>query len=334
MQPIVSVLIPVYNREKYISKALDSVINQTYSNLEIIIVDDFSNDKSKEILREYEKKDNRIKIIYKKQNKGVGEARNDLISNASGKYIVFCDSDDYIELNEVENLVKIMETKDVDLVIFRYRLIKKKISLKPKKIYMPNGKYFINDIAKYHLKNPKTLFWGSLCNKCYKSSIIKKNNIKFTQSLEDVIFNINYLKFCKSCYVLSDYFYNYNQTNISMTRTLKENNITKKQEKINCFNKWNDFSYAYYKLNECYNNVELRKVDKINLNRYLYSIYLELKRYCYKNDLKDVINQIKETDQYICSTNNLKKYKYIINFQNYIFLFIHSLKVIVNKFIN
>ena len=101
MQPKISVIIPVYNVEKYLRECLDSIVNQTFKDIEIICVDDGSTDKSLEILREYEQKDKRI-IVISQPNKGVSTARNIGMQQATGKYMMFVDSDDYITQNACE----------------------------------------------------------------------------------------------------------------------------------------------------------------------------------------------------------------------------------------
>ena len=96
--PLVTIVVPIYNVEKYLTRCVDSIINQTYQNLEIILVDDGSPDNCPRICDEYAKKDHRIKVIHK-INAGLGMARNTGIENATGKYICFFDSDDYIYFN-------------------------------------------------------------------------------------------------------------------------------------------------------------------------------------------------------------------------------------------
>ena len=116
-QPLVSVIIPVYNVEEYLCECVDSVINQTYKNLEIILVDDGSTDSSGKICDDYAEKDERIRVIHK-NNSGPSKTRNVGLEHAKGKYIYFLDSDDYIELNALEMLVQAAETNDADLVFF------------------------------------------------------------------------------------------------------------------------------------------------------------------------------------------------------------------------
>ena len=110
MGEIVSVVVPVYNIKEYIDKCIDSIVNQTYSEIEIIIVDDGSSDGTEQIVDEYEKKYKNI-AVYHTENKGVSAARNLGISKASGKWIIFVDGDDYLENGYVETLVELMKKK-------------------------------------------------------------------------------------------------------------------------------------------------------------------------------------------------------------------------------
>lgn len=119
-QALVSVIIPVYNVEEYLCECVDSVINQTYNNLEIILVDDGSTDSSGRICDEYAKKDSRISVIHQK-NSGPSKTRNTGIKQAKGKYVYFIDSDDYIELDAIYLLVETAETNGADLVFFDAR---------------------------------------------------------------------------------------------------------------------------------------------------------------------------------------------------------------------
>lgn len=121
-EKLVSVIVPAYNIEKYISRCLDSIIVQTYKNLEIIVVDDGSKDKTVEILDNYEKKDSRVKIIHK-ENGGVSSARNKGLDIAKGDYIGFVDGDDSIEPNMYEILVKLLEEENADIAHCGYQMI-------------------------------------------------------------------------------------------------------------------------------------------------------------------------------------------------------------------
>ncbi len=117
-QPLISVIIPVYNVEKYLRECVESVINQTYKNIEIILVDDGSTDSSGDICEEYIEKDSRVTVIHQK-NSGPSKTRNTGLENANGKYIYFLDSDDYIENNALELLTEAAESNGADLVFFQ-----------------------------------------------------------------------------------------------------------------------------------------------------------------------------------------------------------------------
>ena len=109
---MISIIVPVYNSEKYIDKCLDSILNQTYKDLEIVLVNDGSNDQSLKILEKYALRDTRIKVVNQ-ENKGVAAARNTGLDNATGEYILYVDSDDWIENNMVERMVELSANADI-----------------------------------------------------------------------------------------------------------------------------------------------------------------------------------------------------------------------------
>ena len=116
MEDLITVIVPVYKVEKYIRRCIESIINQTYRNLEIILVDDGSPDDCGKICDEYAKKDNRIKVIHK-ENGGLSDARNKALDLANGKYVIFVDSDDYIEKNAIGYLYKLIQKYNTDIAI-------------------------------------------------------------------------------------------------------------------------------------------------------------------------------------------------------------------------
>lgn len=109
---MISIIVPVYNSEKYIDRCLDSILNQTYKDLEIVLVNDGSNDQSLKILENYALRDTRIKVVNQ-ENKGVAAARNTGLDNATGDYILYVDSDDWIENNMVERMVELSANADI-----------------------------------------------------------------------------------------------------------------------------------------------------------------------------------------------------------------------------
>lgn len=120
MEPLVSIITPMYNSEKYIGETIESVLNQTYKNWEMVIVNDCSTDRGPEIVKEYQKKDSRIKFYNNEKNKGVSETRNKGIKLAKGKYIAFLDSDDLWKKEKLEKQVNFMEDNDVILSYTAY----------------------------------------------------------------------------------------------------------------------------------------------------------------------------------------------------------------------
>lgn len=209
--PLLSVIIPVYNVEKYIGRCLDSVISQTFTNWECIVVDDGSPDKSGIICDEYAKHDNRIQVIHKKNN-GVGSARNDGISKARGRYLTFIDSDDTIEPETFSTYVKYANQYDWIMIGIRQVDLKlnptKEISKISQDIKSQSNNYEDVLIAATKI----WMMFGSASNKLYHTDIIRKHNLGFTLSTcinEDRIFNLYYAGYAKSV-VLSSYIgYNY-----------------------------------------------------------------------------------------------------------------------------
>lgn len=198
----ISVIIPVYNVELYLRRCLDSIINQTFKDLEIIIINDCSNDNSNEIINEYAAKDTRIVLIANEKNIGQGLSRQKGIDYAHGKYVTFVDSDDYIESEMYEELYKKAEESDYDVVGCDFTYV------------FNNGRKVLNSIPENKLNGLSYKFIldslisseqnkfipNSLCNKIYKFSFIKENQIEILSErscfLEDLLFNITFFS-CK-----------------------------------------------------------------------------------------------------------------------------------------
>ena len=146
----ISIIVPIYNVEKYLRKCIDSILNQSYDNLQIILVDDGSPDNCPKICDEYLNKDNRIQVIHK-SNGGLSSARNAGIKVANGKYIAFIDSDDYIELNMIEKLVNAIEKSNADLCICGIRWVNKDGTLFTKVAKSPIKNIVYDDDKKFDL---------------------------------------------------------------------------------------------------------------------------------------------------------------------------------------
>lgn len=214
----VSVIIPVYNVEKYLRKCLDSVINQTYQNLEIILIDDGSPDNCGDICDQYAKADNRIKVIHKK-NGGLSAARNDGLKLATGKWISFVDSDDWCELDLYEKAVVAAEKENVDILIYNFyrNYNHREIAIKtfPEAFISTDKKFICKMQLSALCKFYTTLHnWsqGSPWDKLYKTSLIIDNQLTFTTNVkanEDVIFNLHTFQFAEKIAYIDLYLYHY-----------------------------------------------------------------------------------------------------------------------------
>ena len=209
--PKISVIIPVYNAEKFLGNCLDSVLNQTMKDIEIICVDDKSPDKCGEILDEYVKKDKRIKVIHKEKNEGVSAARNDGINIANGDYITFCDDDDIINPKTYEYSYKYAKNDNVDLLKFNAKYIKEDEN-------NPNFDTNLSDGEIIPLREFDG--YGTVWNCLFKSEIIKNNDLKFLPRdmfEEDYFFLTNYLLYAKKIKVIPATFYYYRQYSESLS---------------------------------------------------------------------------------------------------------------------
>lgn len=206
----VSVIVPVFNCEKYLLKCLDSILNQTYKNLEIIVINDGSTDGTEKIVLDLMNQENRIVYVYQ-ENSGPSEARNNGISLSKGEYLVFIDSDDFVEPTYIELLLNEMLNTDADLVCCGYRdiseygivncsdfQIEKDVSVKSVMNLVCNGT------------------GGVLWNKIFKKEIISKYSLKMDKTIfmsEDLLFVLQYVTHCKSFGSINKYLYNYNRLN-------------------------------------------------------------------------------------------------------------------------
>ena len=192
MNPKVSVIIPVYNVEKYLRQCLNSVINQTLEDIEIICVDDKSTDSSLNILKEYAQKDCRIKILEQNLNKGQGIARNRALNEAKGDYIMFLDSDDWYELNACEKAYKHIEEYNNDVCIFAFYDYWQDRNIKIKSQFMiePYKKYKNNCILGFEKIDNNFIRAMFSVMYIYKREFLNLNNIRYSEDRigEDVIF--------------------------------------------------------------------------------------------------------------------------------------------------
>ena len=199
--PKISVIIPVFNSEKYLEKAIDSILVQQFKNFEIICVDDGSTDDSLKICCREAEKDKRIKVIYQ-ANAGVSSARNKGIEAAKGDYIIFLDADDYYAEDALEIMYNDVVKEKADAAFYNhfYDYDGKIINRIPR---LKSGVYMFKDVSDYILDDGTLtgILFGSACGVIYKTEILKNKNIKFNEKLsfnEDGIFNVEFLSKTKN----------------------------------------------------------------------------------------------------------------------------------------
>lgn len=274
--PYISIIIPAYNAEQYIDRCIESVIKQTYDNIEIILIDDGSTDSSYKKMKKYEIEDPRVRLFQQK-NKGVSAARNLGIKEARGYWISFVDADDYLKLDSFENICRYIEkeTKKVELVCYSY-IVDQDSNL----CYLDNtGNKEIcdtEDMYQYIFDNPNIR--GFVWNKMFRKDIVEKEAIQFHQNIpmnEDLLFCTQYIKKINKGMVIDIPYYYYFKHYGSVSRTpISEKHLLLEKA----------FKIMY---NECSN--ETRK-------KYVQKCYIEM-----------IIFLHKKAIQYGCENKEIKK---------------------------
>ena len=284
--PKVSVIIPVYNTEKYLRKCLDSVCNQTLSDIEIICINDCSTDGSLSILREYAQKDNRFKVIDFKENQGAAIARNLGIDEACGEYIAFLDSDDFYNLDFLEKLYSITQKENADIAKGCY-------------FHFPD-KLIIENINK-KIQEDKNNFVCDYCSAIIKKQLLDKYNIRFPElcDMEDPVFaflsaiKANKIAICNEAYV-NIFHHSASQTAMPMTMARLKDKFEGFAKIIEIANENNIYpeSYGYITalwFNGLFYNIDnLRLEERIFFRDNLINLYKKIK---YK---KNFLKEIKE----------------------------------------
>lgn len=222
--PEISVIVPVYNVEKYLRRCVDSILAQTFTDFEVLLIDDGSTDNSGIICDEYALKDERIRVIHK-SNEGVSTARNCGIEKAVGKWISFIDSDDWVESNYCKVLFE--EIEDNDLLywgtIQEYEDLGRTIYC-PKYICANNRTSIEESILYLKQNNQKYEYFGFTWNKLFRTEILKKYHIRFIKGLtlkEDELFTSEYCRYIKTLKVLDKALYHYRITYSGLTFKMK-----------------------------------------------------------------------------------------------------------------
>lgn len=235
-QPEISIITPVYNVEKYIERCVNSLTNQTFQNIEIILVDDSSTDSSLEICKKLAENDPRIKVLHK-ENEGAGMARNAALKVATGKYIGFVDSDDYVDPDMFQTLYEKAEKYGSDLILSGYHLVDGSIFSKSgsrtTKVYFDKDTQIDNeeDIKKLKMGIVGSLpedkddskYGMSLWKNLFRHEVIQKNNITFESEREkfseDALFMVDYIASIKKATGINEAFYNYCRNGNSISKS-------------------------------------------------------------------------------------------------------------------
>ncbi len=229
MNPMVSVIVPVYNAQASIRRCVESVLNQGYTDFELLLVNDGSTDISGDICEEYARKDGRIRVIHK-ENTGVSDSRNRGLKEARGQFIQFLDSDDWITPDATTLMVRSALESGCDMVITDfYRVIGDRVSHKGD--IEQDGPMTLELFAGFMMENPADFYYGVLWNKLFRRDIIETYQLSMDKAIswcEDFMFNLEYLRHTQTIYALRVPVYYYVKTKgslvsqgISLTKTIK-----------------------------------------------------------------------------------------------------------------
>ena len=242
--PLVSIIVPVYNAQKGLSRCLESICSQTYQELEIIVLNDGSTDDSLAICEQFRAKDPRL-VVVDKENEGVSRTRNAGLALAQGDYIQFADSDDVLDPDYTQKLVQAALQHSADLVIAPYWMVipsnssktghaletlQESLGIEPEapKIevhkygFLPQGVYSREDYARRLMQQPASFYYGVLWNKLYRREIIAENQLGFAPDVhwaEDLLFNMGYLEHAEVFVSIPDAGYHYIQNPKSICHT-------------------------------------------------------------------------------------------------------------------
>lgn len=241
MKPMVSIIVPIYNAEKTIARCVESILNQEYTDFELLLIDDGSKDASPQICDEYAAKDARVHVVHK-ENSGVSDARNLALDMATGKYLQFLDSDDWITPNATRLFMEAAEQYGCDMVIADfYRVVGERVSHKG--TIKDEGVLNREAFAEQMMENPADFYYGVLWNKLYRRDIVEAHKLRMDSNVswcEDFLFNLEYIRYCDVFFALQVPIYYYVRTKgslasqgMSITKTIKT--------KLMVFEYYNDF---------------------------------------------------------------------------------------------
>lgn len=235
LRDLVSVVVPIYNTEKYLDRCINSIVNQTYANLEIILIDDESPDSCPQMCENWAKRDHRIKVVHKK-NQGLGMARNTGIDHATGLYICFIDSDDYVALDMIEKSLLLAKEKKADIVSYGSYSVMSNGRIKASIIPQTDKLLYVKqEIISYILPNmiapntdtgEVTNLWMSMCGALFSTELFQRAGWRMVSEREiiseDTYSLLRLYKYVNSVAILPEAFYFYCENMASLTHTYKK----------------------------------------------------------------------------------------------------------------
>lgn len=296
--PHLSIIVPVYNVEKYLDRCVQSLIQQSLTEIEIILVDDGSPDNCPKMCDEWVKKDSRIKVIHKK-NEGLGYARNSGLEVATGEYVTFIDSDDYVDRDAYKQTYIEAVSSNLDVCYFRYRRVtqdgkKYEVCHDKQKYYRIGRKevdaFMLNLVGRDPNKPDQVPVSVSVCMAIFKRSIIQESNVRFVSekeiASEDLIFDIQFLPYVNRIGVIPEVFYNYFINTSSISTSYSEDYCRRllrllsfiKPELLKIFS-WEDVKNHYYSQQLRVIKIILKYESKVT-NRRWYEKIVRIKKVC------------------------------------------------------
>lgn len=258
-EPLVSIIVPIYNAEHYLVNCIESIQRQRYKNLEIFLVDDDSTDVSLLLCDMYARTDSRITVI-RKPNSGVSATRNIAIERAAGEFLQFVDSDDWLDPNATRLMVERALETESDLVISHYcRVAAEKITVHG----FLNKSHVLTqrELATHLLEKPASFYYGVMWNKLYRRSIIEAHAIRCNEELswsEDFLFNLEYIRYAETfCALQTPIYYYRKNANSIISSQLRLVNVVKTKASL----------FPYYK--ELYTDIGLYEQYKPQIYKYL-----------------------------------------------------------------
>lgn len=265
----VSVIVPIYNVGKYIEKCIDSILAQSYTNLEIILVDDCSMDDSRSICQKYTVSDKRVVLFCNDKNSGVSFSRNRALDIASGEYICMIDGDDWIDRNCIELMVNAMEKSNTDICACGY--MKEYADGRKSDVFRITNETCVktNDTVLNCAMQKIVPFVGYIWAKLYRKKVIDSIKLRFDTNIsicEDSLFNYSYLDSIKNCVLMEECLYHYRIRSESATRTATPSKIKTKiyafQQALKIARKYPG-SLFYYRMNATIFEASIQYINSV-----------------------------------------------------------------------